>query len=301
MQIEWLIPIAVFLIVVLFGGVVVVIAVSKRRVLRARLELVADAAPIATSVESLAERLLGRIGAVVSGGKASHSLREQLARAGFHSSSAAATFIGIKILLLLVGLGIGLGVFVFASFSMATEIFLLMLPAVVCFFLPNFYVNRQRKKRGEEMRCHLPDVVDLLEICVSGGMGLDAAWQAVTDEMRLVSPVVTDEMALAMLEMNLGAPRTIALRHMAERTGAQELSSLVGMLVQSDRFGTSVSEALRTFANSMREARTHSTEEQAEKTAVKLLFPLVLFIFPAMMIVLGAPAMLTLQKMMEKK
>jgi tight adherence protein C len=116
----------------------------------------------------------------------------------------------------------------------------------------------------------------------------------VTDEIRSVSNVIADEMALTMLETQLGAPRTMAMRHMAERTGAKELASLVALLVQTDRFGTSIADALRTFAASMRNDRSQRAEEAAEKAAVKLLIPLVFCIFPVMLIVTVGPAAIRL-------
>jgi tight adherence protein C len=166
--------------------------------------------------------------------------------------------------------------------------------AVVFFFLPNFYVSKARAKRRAEVRLHLPDSIDLLEISVSAGMGLDQAWNSVANEVRNVSSILADEMALTNLEMHLGASRAHAMRHMAQRTGSEDLSSLVAILVQSDRFGTSTSEALRTFANSLRELRSQRAQEYAEKMAVKLIFPLVVFIFPPAMIVMAGPAFLTL-------
>ena len=139
---------------------------------------------------------------------------------------------------------------------------------------------------------HLPHAIDLLEICVSSGMGLEMAWNAVGDEVRRVSTILADEMALANLEMHLGADRASAMRHMAERTGAEEISSLVATLVQSERFGTKVADALRVFAESMRIERSQRAEEAAEKMAVKLLFPLILFIFPSMLIVCAGSAVI---------
>ena len=143
---------------------------------------------------------------------------------------------------------------------------------------------------------HLPDALDLLEICISAGMGLDTAWNAVADEVRHVCPTLADEMALANLEMHLGAPRAVALRHMAERTTCEDLSSLVAIMVQSERFGTSIASALQTFAASMRQVRSQRAEEKAEKMAVKLIVPMVAFIFPAVMIVLAGPAGITLSR-----
>jgi tight adherence protein C len=172
--------------------------------------------------------------------------------------------------------------------------------AALFFFLPNLYIARRLGQRRLEVKRHMPDAIDLLEICVSSGMGLDQAWNSVGDEIRIVSPVLADEMALANLELQLGATRAEALRHMADRTGAEEFSSLVAMLVQSERFGTSISEALSVFAKTMRETRSQRAEESAEKMAVKLLFPLVLCIFPVMLIVMAGPAVLTIMDIMGK-
>jgi tight adherence protein C len=158
----------------------------------------------------------------------------------------------------------------------------------------------QRDRRKAEIERHLPDAIDLLEICVTAGMGLDTAWNSVAADIRRVSPTLADEMELANLEISLGATRAAAMRHMADRTGVEEISSLVALLVQSDRFGASIVDALRVFARSMREIRTQRAEESAEKMAVKLLFPMVLFIFPALLIVMVGPAAVDIYRVMLK-
>ncbi|MCZ6652537.1 MAG: type II secretion system F family protein, partial [Planctomycetota bacterium] len=116
------------------------------------------------------------------------------------------------------------------------------------------------------------------------------AWNAVSDEIRAVCDILADEMALTNLEVHLGAPRAAAMRHMADRTGAEDLTALVSTIVQSERFGTSIGDALKAAATSMREVRSQRAEESAEKMPVKLLFPLVLFLFPAVLIVIAGPA-----------
>jgi tight adherence protein C len=179
--------------------------------------------------------------------------------------------------------------------------YLLGLGPILLFFLPNLAIRFRRRRRALQVRRHLPVAIDLLEVCVTAGMGLDTAWNAVSDEIRHVSMLLADEMMLVNLERQLGASRTLAMRNMAERTGAEELSSLVALLVQTERFGTSVGEALRTFAQSMREARSMRSEEAAEKLAVKLLFPLVFFIFPVMLLVMGGPAGITIYDVMIRK
>jgi len=161
------------------------------------------------------------------------------------------------------------------------------------------YVDMRRRHRMTEVQQHLPDAVDLLEICVSAGMGLDMAWNSVTEEIRRVSPVLGDEMALTNLEVHLGAPRAEAMRHMAERTGSDDLTSLVSTLVQSERFGTAVSEALRSFAESMRESRMSRAAEAAEKLGIKMLFPMIGFILPSILIVMGGGAIIKIKQMFE--
>jgi len=119
-------------------------------------------------------------------------------------------------------------------------------------------------------------------------------WNAVTAEMHTVSSILADEMALTNLEMHLGAPRALAMRHLADRTKADELASLVAVMVQSERFGTSMSDAMRTFASSMREQRSHKAQEEAETMAVKLIFPMIIFLFPAVVLVTAGPAGISL-------
>ena len=134
--------------------------------------------------------------------------------------------------------------------------------------------------------------MDLLEICVSSGIGLDMAWNMVAEEIHHVSPVLGTAMDLSNFEIHLGTSRTDAMRNMAVRTGAEQLSSLAAILVQSERFGTSVATALEEFAAWMREERHLHAEEEAEKLPMKLLFPMALLIFPAILVVAIGPAMI---------
>jgi tight adherence protein C len=294
-----LIPILVFIAVLGLGSALVA-AVASRRRSHTRLDTLRGALDRPVGDDTLT-KVVSRIGGVAGGRHVSLTLREKLARAGYFGDNAAATYIGVKLLLLVIGLAVGIGLTLVLNLHIGIEIYLAAMVGALLFFLPNMYVGSRKRRRRAEVRRHLPDVVDLLEICVSAGMGLDTAWNSVGDEIRSVSTILGDEMALTMLEMQLGAPRTGAMRNMAERTGAQELASLVALLVQSDRFGTSISEALRTFATSMREARSQRAEEAAEKTAVKLLFPLVFCIFPVMLIVTVGPASITLWKLINNR
>lgn len=291
---DWLVPLLAFLSVIMIGGAILS-GRSGRKAIRKRLQdLDAQSAKVDTASQPAPLSTLGRIARAFSLGTPSVSLSEHLARAGYHGTSASTVYLGAKFMLLMLGLG-GASALVYARpMPLHIKMLIVIGAAAVLYFLPNVLVAIRRRNRTVEIRHHLPDAVDLLEICVSAGMGLNMAWNSVADEIRRVSTVLGDEMALTNLEINLGAPRATAMRHMAERTGAEELSSLVALLVQSDRFGTKVSDTLKVFAQTMREERTNHAQESAEKMAVKLLFPMVLFIFPAVLIVMVGPAAIQL-------
>ena len=171
---------------------------------------------------------------------------------------------------------------------------------MVLFLVPNMLVTKRRNARSANIRRHLADAIDLLEVSVSAGLGLDVAWNMVADEIRRVSHVLADEMALTNLEIHLGSPRGIAMRNLVNRTDVKEIAMLVAVMAQSERFGTSIADALSTFAATMREGRSSRAEETAERLAVRMLFPMVLFIFPAIFVIAVGPAGMTIAEMMLK-
>jgi tight adherence protein C len=156
------------------------------------------------------------------------------------------------------------------------------------------------KQRAEKIRNGLPDSLDLMVISVEAGLGLDAAIQRVGEEMRRVHPELSEEMTIATLETQMGVPRSEALTNLAARTAVPEMKSLVAVVTQAEKFGTSIAKALRTQADSLRIKRRLRAEERAQKTSVKLMLPLILFIFPAMFIVLLGPAMLQIMRVFLK-
>jgi tight adherence protein C len=290
-----LIPILAALSVYLLGGAVIM----ARHTRRTKLEIRLAAGALASAHQPRSATLvtfLSRVGTAVSAGKSSRTLGEELARAGYHAPNAAPIFLGAKMSLF--ALGAIASYFLGRMFTLPglQGILLTGLAAATLFFLPNVFVSARRRQRRQEVTYHLPDAIDLLEITVSAGMGIDQAWNSVTDEIRRVCPILSDEMALTNLEIQLGATRTTALRHMADRTGAAELSSLVACLLQAERFGTSIRVTLRNFAANLREVRSQRAQEAAEKMAVKLLFPMVLFIFPPALLIMAGPAFLSLHK-----
>lgn len=300
-MIELLVPILAFFSVMALGAGLVIAVSMRRRNIHARLSSEQGPHERAHALDTrttAAVRVAGTVGKAFSLGTISAQLKENMTRAGYYRESAAAAFLGAKCLLLLLGILAVVLLAVLADVSVIIKMYASIMILGILFFAPNFVIRIQRKKRMGKIRNFLPDAVDLLEVCVSSGMGLDMAWNAVTDEIRRVSRDLGDEMSLVNLEIQLGATRAEAMRSMAKRTGADAISALVAMIVQSERFGTSVSEALRAFATSMRESRSLQAEEEAEKMAIKLLFPLVFFIFPVMLIVMVGPAGITLYEVM---
>jgi tight adherence protein C len=294
-MIQLLVPILAALAVFLIGGAVMLAARARRERIAARLAIGSSA-----SVESQGPNpllvMFDKLGKITGGKKTSTTLREELARAGFHSPNASAIFLGAKAALLLFFFIVSAVLASLFDLSFQNSILFVIFGCGIAFFLPNIAVDFRRRKRRQEISSHLPDAIDLLEISVTAGMGLDQAWNAVTDQVRGVSPTLADEMALTNLEIHLGASRPDAMRHMAERTGANELGSLVACLVQAERFGTSMRQALRNFAGSMRDNRSQIAQEAAEKMAIKLLFPMIAFVFPPAVMIMAGPAFLSLAK-----
>jgi tight adherence protein C len=168
---------------------------------------------------------------------------------------------------------------------------------VLGWVFPTFYVRSKLKARQKEVQKALPDMLDMLVVCVEAGLGLNQALVRVSDEIDHVSPVTSEQLAILNLEMRAGTPRDEALKNLAERTGLQDIKSLVSMLIQTDRFGTSVADALRIHSDTMRTKRRQRAEEAAAKTTIKLVFPLVLFVFPAMFAVVLGPSVIQIYRM----
>ncbi len=297
MRPEFLVAVLAFVSVMFVGIIVLTVREQRRKTAKKRLAAAYSAGvPIAPFQESRFLRFVEQVGNYVSHGRASTSLWEQLIRAGYMGRAAPAIYTGIKMLLFTVGLVVTAVLVIPWEASMMKKIWLISLGGAVPFFIPNTVIRMQEKKRREEIRRYLPDAVDLLEICVSSGIGLDMAWNMVAEEIHHVSPVLGNAMDLSNFEIHLGASRTEAMRNMATRTGADQLSSLAAILVQSERFGTSVATALQEFANWMRDERHLRAEEEAEKLPMKLLFPMALFIFPAIMVVTLGPALIHISR-----
>ncbi|MBN1787408.1 MAG: type II secretion system F family protein [Sedimentisphaerales bacterium] len=300
---EIIIPVLTFLSVVTLGGLIMFIQANRKKSLAMKMLQHEDALPGQTGEGDVKKKdalleIFEKIGNFVSHGQTTTTLSEQLIRAGYHSKSASAMYTGVKMLLFFVGMVMTACMVINININLITKMTLIFVGGVVFFFLPNAKIMVQFKKRSREINRYLPEAIDLLEICVSSGIGLDMAWNIVSNEIKQVCPILAGAMDISNFEMHLGASRVTALKHMAARTGVDALSSLAAILVQTERFGTSIGSTLQVFATSMREERNFAVEENAEKMAVKLIIPMVLFIFPAAVITVVGPAAIVIAKVM---
>ena len=222
----------------------------------------------------------------------SENLQWDLAQAGYRRPGVTGLFVAFKVMLSVLFWGATYVLGLKYHIKQDQLIILSIGFAAVGFYLPNIWLARQTSKRQEEIRLSLPDALDLMVICVEAGQGLNAALVTVGREMTIHAPRLGEEMRLISSEIRAGLTRATALRNFASRTGVEEARALCAVLIQSDRLGTSIAQALRVHAQSMRTRRRQRAEENARKTAVKLLFPLVFCIFPALLVVILAPAMI---------
>lgn len=212
--------------------------------------------------------------------------RAWLIQAGLRESRHVSIYFGSRLLLAGIGFATVVALSGFSS-----------LPLLVCvpalgFFIPRFFLKRMIKDRQQRIRIALPDALDLTVICVEAGLALDQALMRVGKDLHHAHPDLSDEFHLVNLEMRAGKPRVEALRNLVERTGVDDIRSLVGTLIQTDRFGTSVAQALRVHSDSLRTARRQRAEEQAAKTTIKMVPPLVLFILVPFLFVTVGPALI---------
>ncbi len=225
-------------------------------------------------------------------------LKTRLAIAGFRSESAKSVFLGLKFVGLLAGLLVGAGTFFplwgMTQKSLAAAIGL----AGFLFYLPDFAVWFLGRRRKKSIFLGLPDALDLLVVCVEAGLGLDQAMRKVAEEMKRTYRTVAEEFGLANFQLQMGRPRSEVLHELGARTGVSDLRNLAAVLIQAEKFGSSVAQALRTQSDAMRTRRRQIAEEKAAKTAVKLIFPLVLFIFPGIFVILVGPAAITMVREM---
>jgi tight adherence protein C len=218
-------------------------------------------------------------------------VQRRLIHAGFREDSAVKIFYGAKFVLMVLLTCVAL-----VSGIARNNYFMVIAFALGAGFLaPDFWLGRRIKQRQKDIRRGLPDVLDLLIVCVEAGLSIDQATIRTAQEMGISRSPIADELDVVILEQRAGCPRTDAWKHLAERTDVDCVRNIVSMLVQADQFGTSIAKTLRIYSQTLRTQRIQQVEEQAAKTGIKILFPLVLFIFPNLfLVVLGPPVMMML-------
>jgi len=215
-------------------------------------------------------------------------LKHRLIRAGYRNDAAVQIFYGAKFLLI-----VSLLVLVLVTGLASLNYFFVILAALaVGFMAPDFWLGGKITKRQKQIRRSLPDVLDLMVICVEAGLSLDQATARTAQESDSASSALSDELGVVVLEQRAGCPRADAWKHMAERSDEDCIRNLVSVLVQAEQFGTSVAKTLRVHSDILRNKRVQQIEEMAAKTTIKILFPLVVFIFPVLFLVTIGPAMI---------
>lgn len=293
----------VFIAVALFVGVLASVALARLAPARRRLQEIAVAAPagVVTSDLRLTDRpegMVGRLATLVPRSpKDTGRLARRLGRAGYHGAGPLAVY-SLSELFTPVLFG---GVVVMVWGMAPTVLFFAALAALVGYMLPGLVLQRLITVRQKHIRNGLADAVDLLIVCVEAGSSLDQAVVKASEELRLSYPALAEELQYVNTEVRAGKPRLEAFRNFAERTKVDDVRALVSMMVQTDRFGTSIAQALRTFADAMRVKRRQDAEERAGKLGVKLVFPLVFCLFPALYVVLLGPAAISILRVLIRQ
>jgi len=263
----------------------------RTRALAARPDQTAPSPPLIPT-------LLATVGGFLPTGESDEALHSGLERAGIRRPGATAVFLGAKVLLAAI-CGVG---WITVNFALARPVgsvlFAGAIAGLVGFYVPTVWLYFRGEARKLQIQTSLPDALDLLVVCVEAGLGLNAAIARVGQEIRLASPALAEELALVNQEIRTGIARSDALRRLARRTGAEDIYALTAMLIQADRLGTSVAQSLRAHAESMRTKRRQRAEQMARKAGIKLAFPLVFLIFPALLVVILGPAAIQLMQAM---
>lgn len=219
-----------------------------------------------------------------------NELKKSLIQAGIYHEQAPSIYFGLKFGLTVAVPVLAVPFIAGRGFPLASLLAISFALMALGYFLPTLILNHMVSTRQKKIKEGLPDALDLLVVCVEAGQGLNAAIKRVADDLNLSHPVLAKEMSMVNLEISAGLEREAALRNLAERTGVDDVASLTSMLIQADRFGTSLAQSLKVQSETLRTTRRQRLEELAAKTPVKLVFPLLLFIFPALIVVIIGPA-----------
>jgi tight adherence protein C len=303
----------IYLIALLVAATATLVAASVSTALAGRsrtvsqrlsdLSPVADQAAVATAERRRRQRLreqlqdlLRVLGEKMTPGRDQATIRKRLVQAGHRGPAAYSMFMGTRVVLAVVLAVLALAYTMASGVRPQQVAVAAVVGALLGWMGPKFYLRRKARRRQLGIRRAMPDTLDLLVVCVEAGLGLNQALQRVAEEIRHVNRAMNEDLVLVNLEIRAGVDRTEALRNLAERTGVDDIRALTAMLIQTDRFGTSVAAALRTQSDALRTRRRQEAEEAAAKTTIKLVPPLVTCIFPAMFAVVLGPAAIQIMK-----
>ena len=295
--------VGVFITVALVVGVVASLVLARSSPERRRLRDLAAAGvgPVGGSVdvrltEQVKNPIVERLAAAVpKSPKDMGRLRRRLGKAGYRSMTAAVVYSTAEVVLPIV-----FALLVVSTMGVTRGVLFAILAAVVGYMAPGLWLLTRIKARQKQITNGLPDALDLLIVCVEAGSALDQAIVKASEELAIAYPALAEELRLINMETKAGKPRMEAFKNFADRTGAEDVRALVTMLVQTDKFGTSIAQALRTHAEVARTKRRQRAEERAAKLGVKLVFPLVFCLFPALYIVILGPAMIKILRVFSQ-
>ena len=297
MQLALLAFIAVFLLISSLG-----VLIFYRQATLRRLSQVVSRSADASLLRSLApatasriEKLVKPFQKVVPRSDIS-TVQKRLARAGYREQAYVNIFYSSKVLVP----GALCLVATLTQVYAYSPLFVYALAAGLGFLAPDFWLSNRISARQMKLRLGLPEALDLIVICVEAGLSMDKATMRTAEELRISQPAIADELNLVYLEQRAGRPRAEAWKHVGERTEVDTIRSLASILIQADKFGTGIGKTLRTYSETLRTRRRQDAEEQAAKTTVKLVFPLVLFIFPSLFVVTMGPSMIIMFEGFEK-
>lgn len=298
----------VFVAFICLGGIVALLFTGERNRLDERINDLAGSAPQPLSereaVKAASKRALPAIGAYLAASadeKEKTQLKARLIQAGFYNPSAPAVFMGVKAMCVFGPLATG--VLLYPAMPSGRGIIALgagLFLAILGMLAPSFWLDSKKKARQTSLRRALPDALDVIVICVEGGLSLPAALQRVADEMRVAHPLLAFELNICQREIQLGKNTGTALKDFAVRSDLDDVRSLAAVIAQAEKFGSSMAKALRIHAETLRLKRAQKAEEMAAKAGTKILFPTLLFIFPAIFVVILGPAFFDILEMFGK-
>ena len=296
--------IAAFVTATCIAGLIGVVMTGFRSRLAVRLE---ELAPVENTVGTrteivgrLVDDMIPRMGVplIPSSVEDQDKLRTQLIRAGFYREQAPLIFLGCKMLLMVIPSLVVLAFWMAGMLSGKNSLLLILAAGISGFLFPNYWLKWREANRQVEIRRTLPDALDMIVVCADAGMSLDAGIQRVGHELRLAHPLLSSELWVFSRSMELGMSAPEALAQLSARFEISELRYLATIVREAERFGSSVAKSIRLHAETLRVERMQRAEEAARKSAVKMLFPTILFIFPAMLMVVLVPSMLQIQRIL---